>query len=395
MIEGPEPEHEQRREKLRSVNEKVRSAHRVIFIDLARAIAVVLMVSGHTSSALLATSYQTGTWFDAWVFQRGLTSALFLLLAGFAFSVATTRHWPAHTRFSSALVKRLRRFALFVVLGYALHIPVPRFAELATATDQQWRSFLAVDVLQLIGVTFLAVQALVLIVRARRVFMIVTFALAGVIIGAAPAVWRVDWTQIVPLGVASYLSPATGSQFPLFPWAAFVLIGAGTGQVYARWGAANLRAFANWGMLLPGAAIIVVAYNMSGGPPAPPALDDWNWIPGQILMRTGICLVILGLVAQASHRIRQLPHLFGAVAQESLAVYFVHLCVVYGSPWNSGLYQLYGGALSPAATLLAVVAVVIPMLALAWHWNGLKHARPRAARMVSIVAGVVLVGLLI
>ena len=60
----------------------------MIFIDLARAIAVVLMVFGHTSSALLSDTYRVGDWVEVWAFQRGLTSGLFLLLAGLAFSVA-------------------------------------------------------------------------------------------------------------------------------------------------------------------------------------------------------------------------------------------------------------------------------------------------------------------
>jgi uncharacterized membrane protein len=64
-------------------------SRRVIFIDLARALAAVFMLYGHTVSALLAPRYQTGTWFEIWVFQRGLTSTLFLLLSGFAFSIAT------------------------------------------------------------------------------------------------------------------------------------------------------------------------------------------------------------------------------------------------------------------------------------------------------------------
>jgi hypothetical protein len=111
--------------------------------------------------------------------------------------------------------------------------------------------------------------------------------------------------------------------------------------------------------------------------------------------RTGVCLVILGLVAHVSHYVGQLPHVFGAVAQESLLIYFVHLCVVYGSIWNSGLYRFYGEALTPTGTALAVVAVVLPMIALAWQWNGLKHARPRVARAISLTTGAVLVALLL
>lgn len=370
-------------------------ARRVIFIDLARALAVVLMVSGHTSSALLASSYRTGNWVHAWEFQRGLTSALFLLLSGFAFSIATTRHWTSHITPSFALVKRLRRFGLFILLGYALHFPVRRFAMLADATDQQWRSFLSVDVLQLIGVTFVAVQLLVLIVQSRRVFMVVTFVLAAIVIAAAPAVWRTDWTTTLPLALASYLSPGTGSQFPLFPWAGFVLIGAGAGQIYARWGAANLGAFANWGMLVPGILLTIVAYVIGGTPLPASGVDDFRWVPGQMLMRTGVCLVILGVVAHASRRIAQLPHVFGAVAQESLVVYFVHLCIVYGSIWNAGLYRSYGDALGPGATGLAVIAVVLPMIALAWQWNVLKHHRPRVARVIALALGIGLAGWLI
>ena len=172
-----------------------------------------------------------------------------------------------------------------------------------------------------------------------------------------------------------------------------MLIGAGAGQVYVRWGAAHLTAFANWGMLAPGLLLIAVGSKIEGlglvfmGP--------WSWVPGDVLVRTGSCLVILGITAHASRHIGRLPHVFGAVAQESLVVYFVHLCVVYGSIWNSGLYRFYGEALTPVGTVVAVLAVVLPMIALAWLWNGLKHARPRVARLVSVAAGMGLVALLL
>jgi len=84
-------------------------AHRVIFIDLARALAVVFMVYGHSVDALLAPQFRAGTWYDVWQFQRGLTSCLFLLLSGFAFSIATARHWTLHVTPSPAFVRRTRQ----------------------------------------------------------------------------------------------------------------------------------------------------------------------------------------------------------------------------------------------------------------------------------------------
>ncbi|MBI3047267.1 MAG: DUF1624 domain-containing protein [Acidobacteria bacterium] len=358
--------------------------HRVVFVDLARALAVVLMVAGHTSGALLASDYRSGPWFEAWTFQRGLTSGLFLLLSGFAFSLATTRHWSSHLQLSAPVFRRVRRFLLFIVLGYGLHFPVLDLAELAAASEAQWRSFLAVDVLQLIGVTLLALQALVFLLRSRRVFMVATFAVAFLIVTAAPPAWRGDWTAALPLSLAAYLSPAAGSQFPLFPWAAYVFVGAGAGQLYARWGAAHLARYATWAMLVPGAALVAAGAAIGSGS-----------IPSDVAIRTGTCLAVLGIIAHVSRHLAQLPHVFGAVAQESLVVYFVHLCVVYGSIWNPGLARLYGEALSLAGTALMAVAVVAAMVALAWHWNRLKHIRPVAARWISVTAGVVLVARLI
>jgi uncharacterized membrane protein len=358
-------------------------AHRVIFIDLARALAIVLMIAGHTSSALLADDFRAGPWFDVWMFQRGLTSALFLLLAGFAFSIATTRHWSQHLRLSGTVVKRLRRFALFVALGYGLHFPVLHFSELAATTQAQWQSFVAVDVLQLIGGTLIALQLLVLVARTRRVFMVAAFAAAVALIAASPATWQTDWTMLMPLPLAAYFSPATGSLFPLFPWAAYVFVGAGAGLLYARWGAAHLVSFARWGMLAPGALLVAAG------------LVVWSGIPGDVAIRTGMCGLILGLIAIVSRHVSQLPHVFGAVAQESLVVYFVHLCIVYGSIWNPGLARFYGGRLTPVPTVVAVFAVVMAMIGLAWQWNRLKHVRPRTARWVSLAAGAFLVGRLV
>jgi uncharacterized membrane protein len=349
--------------------------------------AVVLMVFGHTSSALLSDAYRVGDWVEVWAFQRGLTSGLFLLLAGLAFSVATSRHWPAHTHMSGALLKRLRRFAILLVLGYSLHFPVSHLVDLVTATDQQWRRLFAVDVLQMIGVTFIGVQALVFVARTRRVFTVAALVVAAAIVVATPIVRDIDWVPLAPLSLVAYVSTATGSQFPLFPWSAYVLIGAALGQCYARWGASHPRAFANWGMLAPGAALIVLAFYIEGLL-GPLAAGVSGWIPRNVLLRAGSCLVVLSILAHASQRIRQLPRVFGAVAQESLLVYFVHLCVVYGSVWNRGLYRSYGEALTPVQAVMTAIAVVLPMIALAWYWNRLKHGRPAVAARVRVLAGI-------
>jgi uncharacterized membrane protein len=373
-------------------------ARRVIFIDLARALAVVFMLYGHTIDALLAPAYRTGVWFDVWLFQRGLTSSLFLLLSGFAFSVATGRHWASHTTWSPALFKRIRRFAMFVVLGYALHFPAARFVDMGKATDEQWRIFFSSDVLQLIGVTFIGVQLLVLVTQSRRVFTVIGLVLSAAIVVAAPFMWAVDWTAFLPLGLAAYLMPILGTQlplFPLFPWSAFVLGGASLGQIYARWGSSDLTRFTWAALLLPG--VLLLGLNLVLRMPAVGGF--WSGpgasIPVEVTMRVGTCLLILAVIAFASRRVTSLPHVFSAVAQETLVIYFVHLCLVYGSVWGQGLWQIYGPTLDPLQTFKFVVVLIASMVGLAWWWNWLKHARPRAARWVAIVVVALLFGRLL
>ena len=113
-----------------------------------------------------------------------------------------------------------------------------------------------------------------------------------------------------------------------------------------------------------------------------PAFGDSpiDFVPSEFLTRAGVCLVVLAAIASASRHMTRLPHVFSAVAQETLLIYFIHLCIVYGSVWNRGLMQYVGESLRPAQTLPIVVAMVTAMVLLAWGWNRLKHSRPKLAR---------------
>jgi hypothetical protein len=170
-----------------------------------------------------------------------------------------------------------------------------------------------------------------------------------------------------------------------------VLVGAGLGQVYARWGAGHLWRYTNVVLLVPGAVAVALALVASELPVAPFGTGAWSFVPTQVFLRTGACLIVLALIAHLSQRMKGLPRAFGAVAQETLLIYFVHLCIVYGSIWNDGLAQIFGPTLGPGSTLLAVVLLLAAMTALAWSWNRFKHTRPRLARWTAVAVGALLV----
>ncbi len=64
--------------------------------------------------------------------------------------------------------------------------------------------------LQLIGVTFIAVQCLVLLTRTRQRFTIVAVAIAVVFVALSPTSWAIDWSRWLPIWAWAYLSPVLG-----------------------------------------------------------------------------------------------------------------------------------------------------------------------------------------
>ena len=191
------------------------SGGRILFVDLARAIAVLLMVQGHTIDALLHPDFRTSLQYNAWLYLRGLTSCTFLFLSGAAFSLTALRHWEEQGRFSRRSFKRVRRLVFFLSLGYFVKFPMGRFLDLPYATDERWRSFFAVDVLQNVAITLLGLQVLIGLTRTPRRFAVACGAAAALLVAATPLVLGVGWASRVPLIMASYLSFDTGSLFPL------------------------------------------------------------------------------------------------------------------------------------------------------------------------------------
>ncbi len=219
--------------------------------------------------------------------------------------------------------------------------------------------------------------------------MLASFVLAALLVVLTPAAWATDWTRWLPLWLAGYVTETTGSLFPVLPWAAYVLVGAGLGQIYAHWGGGDLRRYANLALLVPGTLLVVAGLTLDGRHVFGSGM--WSFIPPQFLVRTGSCLLVMGVIAHASAHISHLPHLFGAVAQETLLIYFVHLCIVYGSIWNQGLVQRYGQTLGPTRMVTVVVLLVAAMTGLASFWNWSKHAHTRLARgtMIAVWAALI------
>lgn len=208
--------------------------------------------------------------------------------------------------------------------------------------------------------------------------------------------WRIDWAGLAPRAIAAYLSPATGSPFPLFPWGAYILLGAVLGALCVRSRTAHFVSFANHVLLGGGLGMLVVALVCVRVPLQPfGPTDFWSTSPNQFLLRSGSVMLLLGLVAHISRLVSRPAYAVQALAQESLTIYAVHLCIVYGSVWNVGLRQRVGPTLTllPALAYVAAVWASMMLLASGWHWC--KHRQPGVAQWVRVGAGGLLLGRLL
>jgi len=343
---------------------------RELYIDAFRGLMALVMVQGHLSDGLLSPAVREAPWY---VFQQmfhGSTAPGFLFASGF---VAGLPRAPLSLR---AGLRRGRRLLFVLGVGYFLHLPYfSLWKSIDEATPRQREIFFACDALQVIAVTQLLVLGLQWVAGRRWTW--VAAGLAVVVSALTPWVWASGLSSHASEAIAPYLDRATGSRFPFFPNAAFVLAGTLAGATLGRVDPSRRLRRA----LLAGGALlglgIVLAWLLEGH------VYYWGPSPAYVSVRLGgLVLLLLGVEVAARKPLpgMQALALFG---HETLLVYVLHL------------YLLFGGIVTGPSPMVALrdrldvgeaVAVLVAMLpvllAAAWVWRSFKRHFPAEARLV-------------
>lgn len=321
------------------------------------------MVQGHALDVLLAPAYRLGAAFNFWLFLRGITAPMFLTLAGFAFAIVTTRRWDSYLHNSPEMRRRITRFCTLIFLGYMMHMPVASPFDIPSLDAVAWQQWFQVDVLQCIGFTLLVMQLSILVVRTPRRLATVAGCIAALMVICAKFTWSNWWGDHLPGFFAAYFNGIGGSLFPLFPWAAYVCTGVWLGVWFLQ-RPANVAAR----LLAVGGALLIIAGIFLQKPAMEFCGNSYFWrtSPHLFVVRIG-CVSVLLAVIELLSRISWIPRgLTQSLAQQSLFIYIVHICILYGSVWNLGLRQLLGPTLNPWHTLLWVGLLLASMTLLAW-----------------------------
>jgi uncharacterized membrane protein len=248
-----------------------------------------------------------------------------------------------------------------------MHLPVRSVLELRRTTPEQWQAFATVDVLQLVAVTLATLQAGVWLVRSRRGLARGALAAACLIVLATPVVWAANRAVTVPVSVSAYLTGATGSIFPLFPWAAYVLLGAAFGLWYRESDTVRREIESGWGVLAAGVALIGSGVLLHRLPWSPYGhVGFWTVSPNLFLVKSGAALVGLAAVIRFTVGRTRLPGAVAALSRESLLVYVAHLVLLYRPVFGVSVAQDVGSRLGPGPVAVAAVVLMGVMTLLAW-----------------------------
>jgi hypothetical protein len=244
-----------------------------------------------------------------------------------------------------------------------LHLPIASLTEADSLTaSAAFAAAAIVDVLQCIGVCLAVLEGLALILPSRGSIEISCCALGVAVLALAPLCANIDPSgPLRPL--ANYLTARGGSLFPLFPWAAHALLGAGLGRLLLSAEGERAR-----GVHLLAAALALLGAGL--------AVSAWGApLPADHLGRLGWVFAFAALLTRLEPAARSWPAWTRRLAGETLFIYAFHVLLVYGH--GVGLAAVVGERLSPlsAALLASVVMALSAACALGYEraWAGLAR----------------------
>ncbi|MCH7828122.1 MAG: acyltransferase [Bacteroidetes bacterium] len=338
---------------------------RIIFLDLMRAFAVLMMVQGHTIDMLLANQFRDNNSFIyySWNFMRGMTAPIFLFTAGTVFTYLFVLQNKKATD-NPRLRKGLKRFLLLVFLGYLLHYPTAKIIDFSSVTAEQWKAFFAVDVLQLIGFGILFLIALLYLsekIKIKPSYLFLTFGLLFIYLN--PVVQSIEWKSFLPVQIAGYFYSGTGSNFPLFPWCSYLFFGGILGYHLAAHTGGHKKPKFGISLFLIGAALIISAFAgdrmeiiING------TSDFWGDSPNLILYRLGIVLILNSIFCLVAVKVEKIPNLIILIGRHTLSIYFVHLIILYGSTWSLGVSYFMADSLDIWKSIGSALIMILLMI---------------------------------
>ncbi len=353
---------------------------RLKFIDLARTIAILLMLEGHFVGMTLAEGARdpSNPIYVAWNLVRGFTAPLFFTVAGmiFVFLLSGEDEKPFLKR--ERVRKGFRRAAELLFWGYALQVTVQNIPGYFRGEFETW--LFAFHVLQCIGVGLVMLMLISAAQRALGKGSLTTWYAAAAAVCLTGYVWLkgLPNEMFVPVGWSQIIQNAfhgPRSIFPIFPWLSYAFLGGAMGA-YVRathHQPATLKSCV-WFFILAaslkllglGAVLVPIPHNASEG---------LAWFTG----RAWEVVAFLGILRAAEICFGIGFSQFLRVGRETFAIYILHVIVLYGGIFGFGLNDLLEYKLNAWQAACGAVLFIAVFAAYAIALNHWKTRRQKNA----------------
>lgn len=345
-----------------------------------RAIAVIMMIQGHTVDVFLADEYRNVDSFGyfMWHFLRGFTAPIFMFTSGLVFTyLLKSDHYDF---FHNPRVRKgIKRGFSLIGIGYLLRYPTYKIFDFSNVTNAQWNTFYTVDALHLIGFGLLVIISLLYLSKRLLInFNILVVLGIAIILIISPFINNLAWNNIVPQYISAYFTESNGSFFPLLPWLVYVLSGAVLGNyLYKNKGIYSRKRF-SIGLSFSGVCLIVLSYVLfyfEGLTKL--GLSHWFHSNGLISLRIGYVILLNGIVSFIIRNIKFIPTLVKETGTKTLMLYVIHVIILFGCAWFPGLYKYYNKSFTPFETFVSVVLMFVLMLSIVHYGSKINFIRRR------------------
>ena len=338
--------------------------NRIIFLDMMRALAVLMMVEGHTIDTFLSDQYRTfdSTLFSIWFTIRGFTAPIFMFTSGVAFTYLLRSVKEPFFQ-NPRVQKGFLRFLTLVVIGYLLRYPTFSVLDFSVVTREQWMGFFTVDALHLIGFGLLFILGLSYISEKLKIGDFTIFSIGALFFfGMFNFTETINWANYLPIPFAGYLYHGTGSYFPFFPWAGYVICGGMLGSYLAH----NPDSFTSTKFSLRlfyiGAGILILSQIIEAAEDIFYGKEEfWTDNFYVITLRLGGIILLNSFMSFVALKLKNIPEFVKQVGRHTLLVYSVHVIILYGSAWVPGLNLIFSRRMDVFSSIVSAIIIVVLM----------------------------------
>jgi uncharacterized membrane protein len=310
---------------------------RLYFIDIARTIAILLMLEGHFIHDSLALQWADESYpvYATWKFIRGFTSPIFLTVTGLVFTYLMLGNERVSFFKNIRIKKGLKRVVELLFWGYLLQ-------------------YYAFHVLQCIAIGIFSIILIYGIWRSMQFIpLFILYSLTGLGLFLTYLFFGqlgdIYWPKNAPIFIQNIFH-GPYSLFPITPHMGYTMFGAAIGVLIFR----NKEKVKSWkvifGAFILGLSIYFGIKTFLVGLENIPGLHglhlyrmDW------ILEKLGIVIVVLASLLWLETYVLKIKkeNLFLKIGQNTLSIYIIHMMILYGSIIKYGINDYLHHKLGP------------------------------------------------